>query len=152
MLENAEHDDNVCLPGCCLKHAFCTVKLSVPNLKTRSQNIVEVCVDLPTRLQLGSFTAFAQSDKVEDAWVLLSAGQSPELATLSQMFGKTKDTSGQPAGIAMKAPSNTLPKIPARKRASSGTLSCHLQHAWIPLLSLHHHHRQVCFGYRYGRV
>lgn len=137
MLENAEHDEEQCPPACCLKHTFCTVKLSVPNHETRSQMIVEVCVDLPTRLQLGSFRAFATSEQVEDAWVLLSAGQSPELAMLTQMLA-TAQASQPPPNAAARVASKKLCKIPAPKRSksgrNSGTLSCHVQSLALTVL------------------
>lgn len=99
--------------------------------------IVEVCVDLPTRLQLGSFRAFATSEQVEDAWVLLSAGQSPELAMLTQMLA-TAQASQPPPNTAARVASKKLCKIPAPKRAksgrNSGTLSCHIQSLALPVL------------------
>ncbi|NJR42100.1 MAG: hypothetical protein HC767_05045 [Akkermansiaceae bacterium] len=120
VLDNTEHDETACSPGCCLQHAFCTLKLSVPNLETRSQVVVEVCVDLPMRLRLGSFASFANSNKVEDSWLLLAAGQSSELAMLSQMLGTT---SAQHARSVTRGPSRMLYNIPTGKHASSGALS-----------------------------
>ena len=134
MLENAEHDETQCSPGCCLQHTFCIVKLSVPNLETRSQMIVEVCVDLPTRLQFGAFKAFAESEQLEDAWVLLAAGQSPELAMLQM-----RDTASQPPPRASaRLATKTLCKISGHKRTTSGqnsgNFSCDVQSVALSLL------------------
>jgi hypothetical protein len=123
VMANIQHDENTCPPGCCLTHTFCTVKLSVPDPTTRSQIIVEVGVDLPKRLQLGSFCDFAKSDQVEDAWVHLSAGQSSELTMLSQMLSKSKTAEQATCLAATVAPSKTLLKASAANRIYAGTIS-----------------------------
>jgi hypothetical protein len=110
VLEGIAHSSSRCSPGCSLKHRFCAVKVSCPQPRGHSVTL-QVSLDLAPRLQLGSFAEFSSCaaykvglvwdmpglchtvtcqvnarSAVQDAWIKLSAGRSPELPQLQELL------------------------------------------------------------------